>query len=110
MTEARLRLTPHYSVGNSSTSVDLTPFEGRILTALAFNRELTSEDAVEILWPDPDQMPDFWYSQIVCLITRIRNKLRPFGWAVINRYGYGWRLEKHGTDSRTAQETQRQAA
>lgn len=106
----RLHLTPSYGVGNKDVAVGLTPFEGRIMTALAFSQELSAEEAVEILWPDPDRMPDCWLNQITNIMARLRAKLRPFGWDIKARYGFGWRLEKHGNDSRATQEATRQAA
>lgn len=110
MSEARLHLTPHYSVSSEGMSVDLTPFEGRLLTAMAFAPELSAEEATEILWPDPDHMPECWLNQITNIMARLRAKLRPFGWSVKVRYGFGWRLEKHGNDHGTAQAQTRQAA
>lgn len=107
---ARLFITPHYAVGGSDTTVDLTPFEGRLMTAMVFSGELPKDEAAEILWPDPDTMPDHWHSAIFCLMSRLRNKLRPFGWNVESRYGYGWKLERHDAGHEAAQEAQRAAA
>lgn len=105
----RLFLTPHYAVGNRDTSVDLTPFEGRLMTALVFSGEMTRDEAAEILWPDPDRMPDLWHNALWCVLSRLRTKLRPFGWDIESRYGFGWKLERHERAG-TAQETPRKAA
>lgn len=110
MTAARLHITPHYSVSNDAASVDLTPFEGGLLLAMMGRPELSADEAAEVLWPDPDKMPETWLIQIRTVISRIRSKLKPFGWTVASRYRFGWRLERHGTDSRTAQEAQGKAA
>lgn len=112
MTPARLRITPHYAVSNESVSVSLTPFEGHMVLAMMGRPELSADLAAEILWPDPDKMPETWLIQIRTVMSRARAKLRPFGWRIASRYGFGWRLERHGSDSSraAAQEAQRQAA
>lgn len=100
--------SPGWHLSHAGGSVYLTPFEGQAILALMCHSRVPRELAAEILWPNPDTMPEEWHNQIRCVMSRIRTKLRPFGWNVESRYGFGWKLERH--DAGTAQETQRKAA
>lgn len=75
-----------------------------MILALMFHPRVTMDLAAEILWPDPDRMPEEWHNQIRCVMSRVRSKLRPYGWIVESKYGFGWKLERHATDHGTAQE------
>ena len=72
--------------------VHLAPQEGLVMTALLSHREVTAELLMEVLWPDPDDMPDTWHDILKILLSRLRHNLRAFGWVIKNRHGFGWHL------------------
>jgi len=58
--------------------VHLTAHEGLMMLCLLGNREVTLDLFVNVLWPHPDDMPDWWYRSFVVRLGRLRAKLRPF--------------------------------
>ena len=64
------------------------------MTALLAHREVGVELLVDVLWPDPDLMPDLWYRSLAVCLYKLRAKLRPFGLVIVARYSFGWRLEE----------------
>ena len=83
---------PPYELREGACRVHLTPYEGLIMTALLGRREVTVELLMEVLWPDPDLMPDRWYEILVVQLSKLRGKLRRCGWTIAVRHGFGWRL------------------
>lgn len=65
-----------------------------ILLALAFNGRTHRDELIEVLWPDPDEMPDWSHEAIGVKIFRLRQKLAAFGYGINVCYGWGWALEK----------------
>lgn len=72
--------------------------EGLIMTALSGGVELSRNELAEILWPHPDDMPEQWFGSLTGSITNLRGKLLPFGWFIVNRYSFGWRLVGPGPE------------
>ena len=72
----------------------LQPSEGLILMALLGNRIASTDLLVEVLWPNPDDMPDYWNESLVCQISKLRRKLKFFGGNIGAHYGFGWHLEE----------------
>ena len=90
----KLCIWPVYELREGACRVHLTPYEGLLMTTLLGHREVTVELLMEVLWPDPDLMPDYWYDCLRKHLSRLRKKVRPFGWDIKNRYGFGWHLEE----------------
>ncbi len=90
----RLCIWPVYELREGLLRVHLTPHEGLLLTALLGHREVPAELLREVLWPDPDLMPDRWYEILVVQLSKLRSKLRRCGWTIAVRHGFGWRLEQ----------------
>lgn len=73
--------------------IRLFPQEASLLFVLMFHKEASDELILEVLWPDPDLMPDTWANVIRVTLNNLRAKLQPHGWEIINRFGYGYSLE-----------------
>ena len=65
---------------------------GRLLVALMFSEVLTNDEIMEILWPDPDAMPDLWASSIRCEMVKLRTFLKPDGIKIKVHPGFGYQL------------------
>ena len=70
--------------------------EVKLLFLLMFHRKVTKKMAMEALWPNPDLMPDCWNATMMVYIHYVREKLKPHGWRVVNRYTQGWQLVERG--------------
>ena len=68
--------------------------DGTLLMSFILNGELTEEDVMEIMWPDPDRMPDWWAGSMKVKFHRINSILEPFGWRIKARYNWGWSLKE----------------
>lgn len=64
----------------------LTPFEVIVLWAVMARQHVTIDDLMEMLWPHPDDMPDWWRSVIGKIMCDLRAKLRPSGWGIKKRH------------------------
>ena len=62
------------------------------MLALFGRREVLSNLLIEILWPDPDLQPLDTQCNINRHIFLLRWKLRSFGYTIINRHNFAWRL------------------
>lgn len=98
----KLCIWPQYELRQSPRRVHLARHEGLIMTALLAHREVTIELLMEVLWPDPDSMPDLWYGNLMVRMHHLRRKLEPFGWTIAVRHGFGWRLEDLTREERLA--------
>ena len=72
------------------------------MTTLLCHREASLELLVEVVWPDPDDMPDLWYRSLMVRLHTLRRKLEALGWTITVRRGFGWRLEELPQDMRLA--------
>lgn len=98
----KLCIWPRYELRQGALRVPLARQEGLLMTALLAHREVGVELMVEMLWPDPDLMPDLWYRSLAVCLYKLRVKLRPFGAVIVARYGFGWRLEERPRAARLA--------
>ena len=73
MLALRLRAGSWY-VGDQRLSMS----EASILLCLAFNGAISRDDLMEIYWPHPDDMPEYWYRIIGKNLCRLRRKITPF--------------------------------
>lgn len=89
----KLCIWPRWELRGGDTRVHLQPAEGLIVLALLGNRYVTTDDFVEILWPDVDKQPDSWRNCIYVPLSRLRAEMLPFGWTILNEYGQRWWLE-----------------
>jgi hypothetical protein len=95
MTAPRLSIQPPYRITTAGQVTHLNRQEALFLLALMGRREMTAFAAAEILWPHPDFMPDTWRNRLGVLVSCLRAKMRPFGWTIETRHGFGWRLERY---------------
>ena len=96
----KLSIWPHYELRHGALRVPLARQEGLVMTALLAHREVRVDLLMEVLWPDPDRMPDLWYRSLAVCLYKLRRKLLPFGMTVAARYGFGWRLLELRRDER----------
>ena len=99
MNDVRLCLWPRYALRRGELRVPLARQEGLVMTALLARREVSLDLLVELLWPDPDNMPDLWYRSLAVCLHKLRGKLAPFGLVIAVRYSFGWRLEEAPTST-----------
>ena len=76
--------------------VPLAPLEAVLLLTVAGHRLATEEILMEALWPDPDDMPDYWADQINVRVCALRKSLKQVGAAeeIINEWGRGFYLRR----------------
>lgn len=90
---ARVTLIRPYRISDGDRSERLEPQEQILLLALMGRPTCTKDLLSEILWPDPDFMPDHWVSLIRLRVHTLRRKINRFGWTISVRYYHGWTLE-----------------
>lgn len=73
-------------------TVKLTPTETEIVSTLLAlrGRCVPRQELIEILWPNPDDEPEWSYNQIAQYIRRLRRKLPGL---IISRYALGLIIE-----------------
>lgn len=76
--------------------VPLAPLDAVLLLTVAGHRLATEEILMEALWPDPDDMPDYWADQIKVRVCALRKSLKQVGAAeeIINEWGRGFYLRR----------------
>ena len=74
----------------------LSPQECDLLFALMAHPFLSHEKLCDIMWPDPDQMPDTWANVIRKVMCVLRQALRHVGseWRISTRWTLGYQLER----------------
>lgn len=82
----RLNLLTRVVTGPSGR-VGLSPQHMTMLVAVMVHRSLSSGDLADLVWPDPDVMPDFWIESLRVLRCQLNGKLRlaGCGWRVVSR-------------------------
>lgn len=98
----KLCIWPVWELREGPLLVHLMPAEGLIMLALLAHREVTMDLLMDVLWPDPDDMPDIWYRSTMVRMSWLRSKLLLFGWTIACRQGFGWRLEEPPREERLA--------
>ena len=73
--------------------VSLGEGESLIVLALFCHPILSEWDLVEIRWPDPDTMPDWWRNCLKAGISRLNKRLACLDARIIRRHGYYKLLE-----------------
>jgi len=80
-----------YRIGNTS----LTEREHKTLWALMARRRLSRDDMFELIWPDPDDEPEYSQGVVWLLHRDLRRKLESAGWTVVHsRFPEGWTLQE----------------
>lgn len=102
MSRPRLSLTKPYRITWSGASARISPQSALVLLARMGSQEMGNEELAEVLWPWPDDMPDQWAHVIDNQISLLRRALAPFGWTILNRRGFGWRLSECTVEQRAA--------
>ena len=69
-----------------------TELETELVWALMLNHRCTTAYLTECLWPNPDLMPDCWYSSVNVCIYNVRKKIKGSGWMIKNLHGQGYSL------------------
>lgn len=72
--------------------VRLSRQQALLLFALMGHKEVSKELAAEILWPNPDVMPDAWSDAIKVLVCLLRASIGP-RWKISTRHNFGYTLE-----------------
>ena len=88
----RLVIWPFYELRKKWLSQTLTAKEGIIMLALFARPEVQTDDLVDMLWSRPWMQPK---TRDVCIrgtIEHLRRKLKPFGYMIVNRRNFGYRL------------------
>ena len=92
MAKVSLR-APHF-IASGHGRTHLSPQEAQLLYAVMARPLVTWDLASEVMWPDPDDMPDFWLDTLRSVACRLNRRLRGHGWRVRREWGIGWRLER----------------
>lgn len=87
------RICYWYELHDNNFKVTLTPAEGLIVLYLMYHAYAFNSDLSEVLWPDPDYMPDWSLSVIKAHVCRVNKKLLFFGYKVVNYSCRGYVLE-----------------
>ena len=58
-----------------------------LLLAVLFNRVISRDDVIEILWPDSESQPDWWGESLRCTIFKLGKELEHFGYSLKTRPG-----------------------
>lgn len=72
----------------------IPPMELTLLLALMGRPFLDRETASEILWPDPDAMPETSYWALHVHFYRLRKLITGSGWMIECFKNEGWRLSR----------------
>ena len=89
----RVTLKPPFRLVAPGRAQPLTRQEHTILLALMARQYCSKELLAEILWPDPDTMADTWANVLSVEVSRLRQKLKDFGWVIPASNRRGWTLE-----------------
>ena len=93
MTKVFFRFWPPYRLTDKAgRRILLKHNEAQILLALMGNRFLGRELISEVLWPNPDKMPDHYFTRIYQMIRDLREKLEIFGLSIEPKIGFGYFL------------------
>lgn len=94
MTGAKISLRKPHVITRDGIEVGriCSGIQMRALFALMAQPLVTREQMMEVMWPDPDEMPDWCFSNIGAQLCKLRKNLRPAGWDIRARYGRGWVL------------------
>lgn len=76
-------------------SVHLTAFERDLLVGMMCMswKNYTFDEAVGLLYPDPDHEPEDARGVIYALLCRLKHKIEPTGLKVTRHYGWGPHLK-----------------
>ena len=92
-----LRLSTIYELRESDIDKDCLTFQqGLLLETLLEHGECRMAFLSEILWPDPDDLPDGWSSCISSIAYGLGNKLKKRGWVIKKKVRGSWRIERRG--------------
>jgi hypothetical protein len=98
----RLVIWPDWELLAGAARVRLHGKEGRVMLALLGNRLATEDHLCTAVWPAADDMPTAWAKGLGVLLARLREKLRPLGWTIVGRRGFGWSLAETRATERIA--------
>lgn len=72
--------------------VELKRWQADLVMEAMCHRIVTTERVVELIWPDPDNEPDFWLEGLKTRVWRLRYITRRFGFEVIGTPWHGYSL------------------
>lgn len=90
----KLRIWPHYEIEVAGQRRRISPQRGLVLSMMMADRISGRHmaEAADLLWPDPDYMPDFWQDHIRAVCSQVRDTLEQMG---VDRHAtYFFRKEK----------------
>jgi len=88
----RPRAAEGYELREGNRRTLLPPLAGRFMLSLLGRGYVSRDTVIDVLWPDPDVMPETMYKEIHVIVFRLRRALAPFGAEVRNVHGQGYRL------------------
>lgn len=92
---AQLAIRGAKGITHGKARIGLTYQENEIIWLLMLGKQVSREDIIDALWPNPDNQPDGCMRQVDVLMCAVRRKLRSAGWNIPHaKYGWGWTLEK----------------
>jgi hypothetical protein len=62
--------------------VELYRWEVDLIFALMCRPSLTRDEVAEIIWPDPDKMPECWYGGVAQRLLKLREVCEVFGFTL----------------------------
>ena len=98
---ARISTEKPFQITDGIRSRHLRPQEAELLFALMNERRISAGDAIELLWPTPDDEPEWAAESLRVYCCRIRRALEPFGWTIRSVWHFGYSLERAACQSLT---------
>jgi len=81
-----------YELRDGSKRKRLAPMTGRLMLAFLDRPFLWHDEIADVLWPDPDTMPDRFLTTLGVRIYKLRRAVAAFGIVVENVHGQGYRI------------------
>ena len=90
----RISLRYPFFLSNGRVKKRISAQEVNLLWGLMTRRYTTREATAEILWPNPDVMPNDWRNTIGQHVFRLRRALKLFEWTIVFHRLVGYELQK----------------
>jgi hypothetical protein len=74
----KLRIWPDYELREGPRRTHLSPILGRMMLCLLGNHLVSKDLFSEAMWPDPNDIPEFWADNMKVRLAGLRGHLRPF--------------------------------
>lgn len=77
---------------DKKTIVRKSEVQAKIMWLLMCKRLVTMDDLLDVLWPDPDKMPDESFNNVRVNMHWAKQALRGSGWKIVATWGQGYSL------------------